>query len=170
MKIDNFSVTATGGNSDGRENAEMRSKRMKAYFTNKDNAKIYVIGKILSHVVNGKSVAAHLLAGEKIELTSVQSNGRNLPLTPGYVLSLDTLKTVWGCPVCKSAHGTGESPSPKKDVELLEGCKFYYNPVTRNLFTISASCWSNWVKGLNFTRNFVETPAVESAVPTKDTK
>jgi hypothetical protein len=162
MKLTNFTVSTTTTVPTGTfaEKRVARIARMKAFWADKQNKTIYVIGRLLAHSHEGKTLAAHLIDGVEFEMDSIQSNGRVLPLQAGFKLSLKTL-SGWGCPVCKSAHGTGIHPSPKADADLLGNCKFFYNPTTKALFTISDNCWSDYVKDLNAVKQFVDVPTVE---------
>jgi hypothetical protein len=169
MKLNNFTVSTTTtvqGAAQFGEKRDARVKRMKAFWADKQNSRIYVIGKLLAHSHDGKTLAAHLLEGVEFEMDSINSNGRTLPLQAGFKLSLKTL-SAWGCPVCKSAHGTGVHPSPKQDADLLSYCKFFYNPQTKSLFTISDNCWSDYVKGLGVVKQFTDVPTETAADKTK---
>jgi len=55
---------------------------------------------------------------------------------------------TWGCKACHSAHGSGVYPSREVSAKLLRKNKFFYNPATRELFTISDSCWVDYVTAL----------------------
>jgi hypothetical protein len=128
-------------------------ERMRAFWNAKTNAVLYVVGQLLAVLVNGKTLAQHLLDKAAIPLKDIaipvddKGTLRTFPLASGYVLSLETIGT-WGCPACHSAHGSGVAPSRRQEVAKLESNVFYYNPATRELFTISASCYEKYCAGV----------------------
>lgn len=63
-------------------------------------------------------------------------------------MSLANMPRTWGCKACHSAHGSGVYPSREVSAKLLRKNKFFYNPATRELFTISDSCWVDYVTAL----------------------
>ena len=71
------------------------------------------------------------------------------------MLSLRSI-SLWGCPFCGSAHGSGVGVSRSINVSALEGNQFYYNPLTQQLFTISATCLR---KQAGLAERFAEGPA-----------
>ncbi len=149
------------------EDREEREIRMKAFWTENQNATFYMIGRLLRTLVKGKTLAQRLVAGEEIELDSISWKGATLPLVRGFKLSLKSLD-MWGCPACRSAHGSDVYPShPSRgaDAALLSKNKFYYNLTTKQLFTISDTCWSEYVAaiGANTPERFVNVPTAESS-------
>jgi hypothetical protein len=147
------------------EDRKAREARMKLFWADKGNATLYNIGRLLAVNVQGKTLAERLVNGEEFEMESIQTvNGQVLPLVPGFKLSLKTL-SVWGCPACRSAHGSGVYPSREADVDLLTENKFFYNPVSRSLFTISSTCWGDYVKAIGAAtkERFIEVPAPKTA-------
>ena len=141
------SATRLGGSPS--EALDVRVARMTAHWKNTDNAVIYTVGQLLkSPLGDGRTLATVLVAGESFPIESVpMANGTVLALQPGFILSLSTLN-VWGCIACHSAHGSGVYPSKRATVAGLESNEFYYNPKTKALFTISATCWGSYVKAL----------------------
>jgi hypothetical protein len=94
------------------------------------------VGKLLTAVKNGKTLAQRLAAGEEIERDALDFP---YPLHEQFRLSLQSI-WLWGCPFCGSAHGSGIGVSRSVSVPGLEGNQFYYNPLTQQLFSISATC------------------------------
>jgi hypothetical protein len=156
---------AAPGKSGGKSNEDRKGRevRMRNFWSHGDNAQIFNLGKLLSINVEGKTLAELLVQGQELELSNITAvNGVVLPLQPNFKLSLKTL-AVWGCPACRSAHGSGVYPSRETDAELLAANPFYYNPKTKALFTISRTCWGDYVKGLGAATRFVEVPDVKPA-------
>jgi len=150
MELKNFAVkptTTASATGNGIENRAGRVAKMKAFWNKAENAILYPVGQLLSTEVNGKSLAEWMVAGESFEMESLAINGRVLPLVKGFRLSLKTIE-AWGCPACGSAHGSGVAPSRKMVADLLAANVFYYSPVSKALFTISATCWGDYVKAL----------------------
>lgn len=151
MKLTSFTVNAVASQSTvtgpSSESKTSRENRMKAFWSAPENARVFTVGKVLATLQDGKTLAEWLIEGESIEMASITVNGITLPLQPDFILSLDTLDS-WGCPACRSAHGSGAFHSREKDAKLLASNKFYYNPVTRSLFTISTTCWGSYVQAL----------------------
>lgn len=139
-------VRGLGGNN---ESEDVRIGRIADYFGQKSSKGFLVLGKLLAMVTpNGKTLAARIAAGESIPLTKLTLNGATIELPAGFVLSMDTVGSgdnPWGCLACRSAHGTGIAPSKRVDIKLLESNKFYFNPETRHLFSVSASCWTKYI-------------------------
>lgn len=158
--------SAAIGSTVGGENKEQRESRMAMFFADPTNAHLVPVGKLLA-LASGqgtKTLADLLMAGETLELDTVRIGNRDMPLAPGYTISLDTVASTWGCPACKSAHGTGVGPSPSKSKKGLEANKWFYNPLTLALYTFSASCWDDYVKGKGnaTTARFRELDAVKA--------
>lgn len=173
-----YNVTSTGKGSAGvsKESEAQRIERMTAFYGDKANKRFLSAGKLLAvRMADGRTVAAHIAGGAEIPLTVVNINGQRLPLADGFVLSLATVQAGdgprWGCIACCSAHGSGCYPSTSVNVKLLESNRFFYNPETRQLFTVSDSCWTKYVKDapFNAAKRFVlpkgETPAVAAPAP-----
>ena len=97
---------------------------------------LWQVGKLLTAVKDGKTLAQRLAEGEEIGRDAL-----NFPhaLPEQFSLSLQSI-CLWGCPFCGSAHGSGVGVSRSVNIAALEGNQFYYNPLTRQLFTISATC------------------------------
>jgi hypothetical protein len=91
-------------------------------------------------------------------METISHDGHTLPLAADTVLSLATV-SVWGCPACRSAHGSGIYPSRAVSAMNLATNKFYYRPSDQRLFTISNSCRKKYVKDLG-----ADTPARFAAV------
>lgn len=162
MKIKSIAVTApvrVGGMGQN-ETKPNRTKRMQAFWSDAQNKVLYNVGTVLAAIHNGKTLAAILLAGDSVELDEITSNGVTLPLIPGFTMSLKNMAN-WGCPACRSAHGSGVYPSREQHEQKLASNKFFYNPATKQMFTISQSCFGDYVKALG-----AATPArFTSAVP-----
>ncbi len=97
---------------------------------------LWQVGKLLTAVKDGKTLAQRLAEGEEIG-----RNALDFPheLPEQFNLSLQSI-SLWGCPFCGSAHGSGVGVSRSVNIAALEGNQFYYNPLTRQLFTISTTC------------------------------
>lgn len=153
MKLTNLNVTAANtfgrGTVASAENRAQRITRMTAFWSDPSNAKLYPVGRLLAQKVDAtKTVADVLVAGQTIEMDSITVDGKQLPLVAGFSLSLANMPSVWGCVACGSAHGSGIAPSREVSTALLQTVKFFYNPATRALVTISATCWTDYVKAL----------------------
>jgi hypothetical protein len=125
---------------------------------------LFRVGRLLATVKNGKTLAQHLAEGEEI--------GRDVldfpyPLHEQFRLSLPAI-SLWGCPFCGTAHGSGVGVSRSVNVASLESNQFYYNPLTQQLFTISATCLK---KQPGLAERLTDLPAqatVESSAPIHD--
>ncbi|SRR6266446_899647 len=173
-KVIEVTSKATTGKAFGQnENKADRTRRMKAFWSDVANAIVHPVGQLLAYVEAGKTLAQHITEGQEIDLTEVSINGKLYPLTEGTKLSLSNVATFWGCPACRSAHGSGVYPSRNVSASHLATNRFFYNPATKQLFTISDSCWQEYVKGLGAIKNFrvpevaTLTPAPESPAPAK---
>jgi len=150
----------------GREDKEARENRMRSFWSDPSNKQVYTVGRLLAMTVDGGKTGAEILAsGGQIEIgeTDLVVNGRTLPLPAGFTLSLNNLESVWGCPACKSAHGSGKRSSREVSSKLLADVRFYYNPQTKALFSISSTCYGDYVKGLGFAGQVVAVPAPKQA-------
>jgi len=139
----------TGTHNGGRhgESQDARKRRMIHHWGLQENTVIYPVGTLIS-----EASAKSILEGTPVMIEGVRINRIVYPVA-NQRIGLANINE-WGCPVCHSAHGTGVAPSPRKSVELLAGSKWFYNPTTQAIFTISASCWGSWVVGINCTGNF----------------
>jgi hypothetical protein len=150
MKFDSVvaasvSLPGIGGTS---ETEAARRARMTALWSNPNHATLIPIGKFLASEAGGKSFAQWLIDGESIELDHVMSEGVRLPLAAGFVMSLKNVTSTWGCIACRSAHGSGVKPSKGISLKGLVNNRFYYNPTTQGLVTISDTCWKTYVSDL----------------------
>jgi hypothetical protein len=143
MKLTNLIAQSTTLATKGGGNAEERMAVLLAA-----SPRLYPMGKLLANTIGGKSLAQHIADGEVIEMDTVSG----FPLNPGYVIGLksDGKSTVivgdWACPACKSAHGSNVFPSKKGiKVKGLLSNRFYYNPATKELFSISDTCFETYV-------------------------
>lgn len=168
MKITNLTVsTVPTSKAFGGESKAARVARMKSYWSDKSNAVLLSVGRLLAQSFNGKTLAAHVLAGETLELPAVSVNGQSYPLADGFQISMANIKT-WGCPACHSAHGSGVGTSRDRNEGLLASNAFYYNPASKTLVTISDTCFSNYVValGANKAERFVAVlPMASTLVP-----
>jgi hypothetical protein len=120
-------------------------------FMERQGTEIWTVGKLLAYKFQGATIAQHMCDGT--ELPAMESittiNGTRLPLESPLTLSFDSI-TVWGCPACNSAHASGIHPSKPQHrdaVKLAANNVFYYSPLTREVFTISETCWKQYVVG-----------------------
>ena len=97
---------------------------------------LFQVGKLLAAVHNDKTLAQRLAEGEEIGRDALNFQ---YSLHEQFRLSLQSI-SLWGCPFCGSAHGSGVGVSRSINVPSLESNQFYYNPLTQQLFTISATC------------------------------
>lgn len=142
----------------GFEKQDDRDSRMKAFLNSED--RFLKVGRLMGKSHNGQVIAEIVLDGGSVDLpTSIKLNGQVYPLKPGQTLSLETIDS-WGCPACRSQHGTGVRPSPRVNPVALAQVDFYYAPKSQLIFSVSASCWGQYVKGLGFVKKFV-TPKVK---------
>jgi len=138
------------GSSSGQENRKAKESRMRSFWDK--TPVIYSLGCLLAATVDGKRIADVVAMGGKVNLTDkVEVDGKTLVLVKPLVLALSTLAD-WGCPACHSAHGSNEGPSKKKDsspdADALAANEFYYDPQAKRIFTISRSCYQDYVVGL----------------------
>ena len=118
-------------------------------------------GKLLAKMKDGKTLAQYLAEGEEIGREALDFPH---PLPEQFRLSLNSI-SLWGCPFCGSAHGSGVGVSRFVSVSGLEGNQFYYNPLTQQLFTISATCLR---KQAGLAERFVDEPVenkTENSLP-----
>jgi len=97
---------------------------------------LFQVGKLLAAVKDGKTLAQRLAEGEEIRRDALDFQH---PLPEQFRLSLQSI-SLWGCPFCGTAHGSGVRVSRSINVPGLESNQFYYNPLAQQLFTISATC------------------------------
>jgi hypothetical protein len=101
------------------------------------------MGKLLAGVgAEGYTYADGVAKGESVNVANVLEG---VPLRPGIVISLQTIKE-WGCPYCGSAHGSGVSYSRRVSASYLAKNQFFFNPQTNSLFTISKGCMPNSIR------------------------
>jgi hypothetical protein len=145
----------------GNEDVDTRSARMVQYLRHADNRKFVKVGKLLSQGNYAQIVAD----GGKIGVPETMTVDHvTLPMAPGQVISLETLnpdKGGWGCPACKSAHGSGVYPSKGVTVKGLAQNTFYYNVATRKLFSISNTCLDTYFEGAA-AKHFTKAQAVKA--------
>lgn len=187
MKLTNVTITAPklGARFGQNELRDAREKRMKAFWAASENAIIHPVGKLLATKVSETETIADILVqpNGEVELDELNVDGKVLPLLPGFRLSLANLVSVWSCPACRSAHGSGVYPSREVSAKLLMGNKFYYRPSDKALFSISDTCWGDYVHALGAAKpsrfispssmpipalatGIVEGPAIPPAKPT----
>jgi hypothetical protein len=101
---------------------------------------LFRIGELLAARDHGpKTRAEYLCEGKTIDV-KIYMSGSDPEGT--FRLSLSSIN-IWGCPFCGSAHGSGVHPSSDLYAPSLATNMFYYNPATRQLFTISKTCLHN---------------------------
>ncbi len=169
LEVSKIAAPTKSGAGKSGEDRKAREARMKGYWQNPVNAQVYSVGKLLSVQVSGTTLAEMMVKGETLELESITAlNGVSLPLQTGFKMSLKNV-SHWGCPACKSAHGSGVYPSREVDATRLARSEFYYNPATKALFTISETCFGDYVKALGATSHIVEVPEPKKAAALKPT-
>jgi hypothetical protein len=148
------------------ESKDARLKRMREFWAAPENATLYPVGPLLATMVDSwRSMADVLAGGEEIEMDEIRLDGQELVLQPGFKMSLANMPRTWGCKACHSAHGSGVYPSRDVSAKLLRKNKFFYNPATKELFTISDSCWGDYVTALGAeTGQRFASPVVAAAV------
>jgi hypothetical protein len=135
-------ITAAGQN----ESRSARTRRMRDFWADPKNAVLHPVGRLLEATApDGRMLAEIVAGGEPVEIETISVNGHTLPLAADTVLRLATV-SVWGCPACRSAHGSGIYPSRAVSAMKLATNKFYYRPSDQRLFTISTTCWKDYVK------------------------
>jgi len=158
------SVRAPQGKGNGKEKKANRLNRMRAFWAHTNNKTLYAVGTLLAmqYADTGMTAADVLVAGGKVEIgvAELEVSGRVLPLPEGFSISLANISKTWGCPACRSAHGSGVYPSSAVDSTLLAKTRWYYNPTTQELFTISATCLGDYVQALGALDRIVEVPAL----------
>jgi hypothetical protein len=155
----NVSVPSTLGRSFGQnENGDARLARMTAWLAASDNATLVPFGKFLAlaHHVDESTkqvvtLAEYIFGGGSFSVDSLVIAGTKVKLAEPQEICLDTCATEngWGCVACRSAHGSGIYPSKRVDIKGLSENKWYYNPATRRIFTISSTCFRDYVTGLD---------------------
>lgn len=154
----NFDVKEIGKSiaSFGRDNVA----KMKSFFAGADARQFVNVGRFLATQYEGKSLGEHLVNGKSFNVTSVTIDGKRLPVKSFDLALTESSLKVWGCPSCGSAHGTNMGASRKANSEpdsrLLAANRWYYNPKTQALFTISATCWQTYVKDAGLAGRFVD--------------
>lgn len=149
---DHATVSAnTGTRTSPGDPLESRVRAMVAYWEDPKNSEFWPIGRLLSAPYGQGTLASAILAGIEIPaLNSIHVKGRELVLAEPLVLSIATI-SQWGCIVCKSAHGSGVSPSKERNRNhaVLASNVFWYNPQTQRLFTVSDTCYAQYVRGVD---------------------
>jgi hypothetical protein len=130
---------------------EEKGAYMRSFFAQEENTVLVKVGKFLANTVGADTLASLIASGEAIELpTRLDFDGVSLELAADQIIGLSKEeKEPWLCPSCKSAHGSNIGPSKSRkgiNVRVLAENEFYYSPVSKKLFTISVSCFDNWVK------------------------
>jgi hypothetical protein len=176
----NFSIPGApkGGKSFGQneKRADRETRMRNAFWAN--TLVLWVIGKFLSTVVSylvdgverTGSVAQALIDGVSFEIDSLTlPTGQTLEVNPPQVLSLKTISDKtrgWGCPACYSAHGSGVYPSRDVSEKLLKSTDWYYDPKQKQVFTISSTCYDEYVKAFGMANRIIPVPAkVKSTTP-----
>ena len=127
----------------------------KAYWAERLSLPVYEnvlpVGHLLTLPVSKGSketLAERLLTAGGFALSTVRIGAFDFPLLPGFEVALET-GAPWFCPMCNSAHGTsvGASKNAPAKVSNLNLNKWFYNVATLELFTVSTSCWDNYVDG-----------------------
>lgn len=142
---------ANFGQTEGRK---ARMIRMKAFWADKANAVLHPLGSLLAcEVSKGVRIADVLASGKGVVIDRVTLvSGQVLPVDPPQTISMATCAHGWGCIACHSAHGSGippsRTPDSKPDPDGLVTNRFFYHPVTRQVFSLSMSCWGEYVQGL----------------------
>lgn len=161
-------VKAGFGRGPSAEKSADRIARMIQYWADPDNQRLIPIGKLLAVLYAGKALAQWMLEGMEIPLPSVKIAGVSLPLREGFVLSLRTVAD-WGCPACHSAHGSGVAPSKDVSFKGLVANKFFYNPATQSILSVSTTCQTTYLADLGITpdrfRTFGKSDAKFAAAP-----
>ena len=141
----------TGSVASGRNNEDKSARiaRMAAEWSHDKNMRLFPVGKLLARPINGKQDSLRLAdvvaKGGEIKMSAVIIGGKAYPLQDGFAISLKTCPQSWGCLVCGSAHGSGIKPSKRVDADGLADNVFYYRPSDRAMFSISATCWKDYV-------------------------
>lgn len=139
------SLSSVSG-SKGQSNLE----RMKGFYSDAANAVLFPVGALLAIREAGRTLAEWLIDGEEIDLTVIRINGIEFPLQDGFKLTLGAGFERWACPACRSAHGSNIGVSAGGNGvngATLKTNRFFYSPVSRALFVISATCWDKYVTG-----------------------
>jgi hypothetical protein len=145
-----------------REKKANRIARMEQFWA--IHSVLYLVGYFLAKVTKtGQTIAERIYNGESFPMSSINIKGKNYPLKPGFVLSKATLG-VWMCPACSSAHGTDRTPSNGWAIKGLASNKFYYSPVTQELFVISNTCFEEYVRGLSKSHRIIDNPPAPKPV------
>ncbi len=159
MKIEKFSVKSAVKKQSGfpAESKEKRTARMKAFWANAANAVLVALGQLFAWS-DGKERIADVLARnggvvdlpETIEIDGVSfplaEESKHLSMLTADGKSYTSSFKLWQCPACQSAHGSGTYPSKAIDADGLASNQVYYSPVTKQLFTISDSCYAGTKK------------------------
>ena len=155
MEIINVTATATkqGTNPGRRESKSEKEARIRTEFWgNARNTSFISVGHLLATTkVNGQPIANLIAQGQVWRPTEVSIEGFTFPLLPGFEVSIETMRSHWACPMCKSAHGSGVGVSTDVKSKGLAINRWFYNPATLELFVISNTCFDDYVKGLAMT-------------------
>lgn len=145
--------TVSGGKRSGKsvrgEAQDVRDARIDRFWQNPINAILIPVGKLFAESDHqGGILADHIASGASFGIPEVNADGITLYARP-QVFSLATmdLEGEWGCLGCGSAHGSGVTPSKGKPKSKgLATNLFYYRPYDGAVFTISKSCWDEYVR------------------------
>ena len=181
MKLNNFTVSAvvaaTAGASIIGESQATRDARIAKFWQDPKNAVLVEVGPMLAATANGKTYAAHIIAGEVLELETITIGTRTFPVAPAYQkigLNVNGSKGSfvghWACFACGSAHGSGVKPSKGVTEKSLMLNRFVYRPADQALFTISASCREVYVDKLGMAVHIVTVDALPAVPPTDKSK
>ena len=162
MEIINVSAIATksGKASGKRETKTEKEARIRAEFWNDGkHTSLISVGNLLATTkVSGQPIANLIAQGQVWRPTEVTIDGFTFPLLPGFEVSLETMRSHWACPMCNSAHGSGVGVSTDVKSKGLAINKWFYNPATLELHTISNTCYDDYVKGLGMTARAMGVP------------
>jgi hypothetical protein len=159
----NFEVSSASGN--GRKSKADKEQDARAFFACPENQKITEVGKLLSQKVGNGTLADVLVTtGKSLPLgEKITVKGVDVKLAPGQTLGLESINS-WACPFCNSAHGSGKGVSDAVSGKLLATNRFFVDG-NGKLFTISTTCYGDYVKALSHAKHIHAPVAV--AAPAK---
>jgi hypothetical protein len=132
------------------------------------NPTVLKIGNLLAVQKGDKTLAEILVDEGSVRVPRIQLvDGTFLDPTNVQKLTLEKSNVErWGCIACHSAHGSGIGNAQSVGVSRLETNEFYYGVETRSLFTISDTCYGDYVQATGLHEQIVE----EDMTPVKSTK
>jgi hypothetical protein len=160
ISLDDIKKSKTG---QGKRDKAKVEAEVRLFFAK--NATILKLGNLLAvKQADGKTLAEVLATTGKVTVPRIKLNDGSV-MAPSNVqeLTFDNIGE-WGCPACGSAHGSGMGSSNAIKVSGLQSIEFYYGVESKTLFTVSRTCFGDYVKATGLYKQIVD------RLPVKDQK